>query len=98
MPDLRSDLIDLIQQLKGALITLSAEIERDYKEEYKQYHGKPKQIKRRAQRNASRRKMIKKKKVKKGDNKDVHHKDHNPANQTDDNLSVTTKEYNRSRN
>ncbi len=71
---------------------------RDYKKEYMQYHGKPAQIKRRAQRNTSRRKLMVVRRVKKGDGKDVHHKDHNPANQRLSNLRVRKKSANRSDN
>lgn len=46
---------------------------RDYKKEYRDYHGKPEQKKRRAQRNAARSKAKKEGKVKKGDGKEVHH-------------------------
>jgi hypothetical protein len=46
---------------------------RDYKAEYKNYHGKPEQIKYRAERNAARSTMAKKGLVKKGDGKDVDH-------------------------
>ena len=53
---------------------------RDYKEEYK-YHQTPAQKKRRAGRNKARRTALAKGKVKKGDNKDVHHKDGNPKQQ-----------------
>jgi len=71
---------------------------RDYKREYKNYHSASKQKKRRALRNSSRRKMEKNGHVRKGDKKDVHHKDHNPRNQAASNLGVTTQAYNRSRN
>ena len=47
--------------------------ERDYKAEYKRYHGKPEQIKNRAERVMARRAMVKKGKARKGDGKDVHH-------------------------
>lgn len=47
---------------------------RDYKKEYENYHSKPKQKKNRAARNAARRRMEKKGKVRKGDGKDVGHK------------------------
>lgn len=43
---------------------------RNYKEEYKEYHGKSSQIKKRAARNKARRIM----KLKKGDGKEVDHK------------------------
>jgi hypothetical protein len=46
---------------------------RNYKEEYAQYHGKPKQIKNRATRNSARATMAKKGKVHKGDGKEVDH-------------------------
>ena len=71
---------------------------RDYKKEYANYHGKPKQIKRRDERNTARAKLKKAGKVKVGDGKEVHHKDHNTANNSSKNLSVTTRTYNRSRN
>lgn len=47
---------------------------RDYKKEYRNYHGKPKQRKERAARTAARELMIKKGRVKRGDGKDVDHK------------------------
>lgn len=47
---------------------------RDYKMEYRNYHGKPKQRKERAKRTKAREDLIKKGKVKKGDGKDVDHK------------------------
>lgn len=46
---------------------------RDYKKEYKDYHGKPEQIKRRAQRNFARAAAVKKGTAKKGDGKEVDH-------------------------
>jgi len=70
---------------------------RNYKKEYRDFHAKPKQKKRRAQRNASRAKMVKAGRVSKGDGKDVDHKDRNTANQSSKNLKVTTKKANRSR-
>ena len=71
---------------------------RDYKREYQQYHARPAQKKRRAQRNASRKKMQDVGRVHKGDGKDVHHKDRNPANNSAGNLRVQSKAANRSRN
>lgn len=59
------------------------------------YNSKPEQKKRRAARNAARRKMIKAGKARKGDGKDIHHKDGNPKNNSSSNLSVTTKKKNR---
>ena len=69
---------------------------RNYKREYKTYHKKPKQKKRRAQRNAARRKMTKAGKVRKGDGKDVHHKNRNTKDNRRKNLKVTSKRKNRS--
>lgn len=69
---------------------------RDYKSEYKNYHGKTAQKKKRASRNEARRKLEAGGVVRKGDGKDVHHKDGNPRNNTRSNLKVTTKKANRS--
>ena len=71
---------------------------RDYKKEYEDFHGKPKQVKRRAGRNAARSKMVAAGAVTKGDGKDVDHKDRNPKNNKRSNLRVTSKAKNRSRN
>lgn len=46
---------------------------RDYAKEYREYHAKPEQKKRRAARNAARREAMKEGKVHKGDNKEVDH-------------------------
>jgi hypothetical protein len=70
---------------------------RDYAKEYRDYHGKPEQIKRRAGRVMSRRKMEEAGKVAKGDGKDVDHKDFNPRNMSMKNLRVTTQKANRAR-
>lgn len=51
-----------------------ADMARDYKKEYRNYQGKPEQIKRRSKRNKARRKLAKEGKVRKGDGKDVDHK------------------------
>tara|TARA_Y100000114_G_scaffold58596_1_gene53616 strand:+ start:145 stop:378 length:234 start_codon:yes stop_codon:yes gene_type:complete len=69
---------------------------RNYKLEYKNYHSKPKQKKRRAGRNTARAKMVKAGKVRKGDGKDVHHKNRNTTDNRRKNLSVRTKKANRS--
>jgi hypothetical protein len=68
---------------------------RDYKKEYRTYHAKPKQKKRRAQRNAARAKMQKAGRVRKGDGKDVDHKSRNTANNSRKNLRVTSQKQNR---
>lgn len=62
------------------------------------YNSSPTQKKRRAQRNAARRKMEKEGKVKKGDGKDVDHKNMNTANNSNSNLRVQSKATNRARN
>lgn len=46
---------------------------RDLKKEYSEYHAKPEQKKRRAQRNAARAEAAKDGRVDKGDGKEVHH-------------------------
>jgi hypothetical protein len=68
---------------------------RNLRKEYDEYHGKPEQKKRRAARNAARKKMEKAGLAKKGDGKDVHHKDRNPKNNSSKNLSVTSRKKNR---
>lgn len=69
---------------------------RDYKKEYKRYHSSPEQKKRRASRNAARSKMVAAGKARKGDGKDVAHKDGNPKNNKSSNLGVQSKSKNRS--
>ena len=71
---------------------------RNYAEEYRKFHGKPEQIKRRAQRNSSRAAMVKAGRVRKGDGKDVDHKNHNTADQSKSNLRVISKSRNRAAN
>lgn len=46
---------------------------RDYTKEYREYHALPLQKQRRAERNAARNKALRTGKVRKGDNKEVHH-------------------------
>ncbi len=70
---------------------------RNYKREYAIYHGKPEQIKRRAQRNKTRRMMVRKGRVHKGDGMDVDHKNNDVYDQSDGNLQVMTKSKNRSK-
>lgn len=71
---------------------------RDYKAEYKNYHSKPEQIKRRAGRNAARRLVIKKKGKAAVAGKDIDHKDRNPRNNSASNLRIQSKKQNRGRN
>ena len=74
----------------------SKNYKRDYAAEYKNYHASPEQKKKRASRNAARADMEKAGKVRKGDGKDVAHKDNNPKNNSSKNLSVQPKSKNRS--
>lgn len=69
---------------------------RDYKREYALFHGKPEEIKKRASRNAARRKLAKAGLVRKGDGMDVDHKDGNPLHNGRHNLRVLSKSHNRS--
>ena len=64
----------------------------------KAWEASPEQKKRRAARNTARAKLMKAGKVRKGDGKDVDHKDRNPRNNAAGNLRVQTKSQNRSRN
>lgn len=69
--------------------------ERDYKEEYSDYHGKPEQIKRRAARVKARRYKERNGEAHKGDGRDVDHKDGNPLNNKPENLRMRSKSANR---
>ena len=68
---------------------------RNYKREYKTYQGSTEQKKKRASRNAARAKLMKMGKVRKGDGKDVHHRDGNPRNNRKSNLRVVSARRNR---
>jgi hypothetical protein len=69
---------------------------RDYAAEYANYHSSAKQKKNRAARNAARRAMEKSGRVKKGDGKDVTHRNGNPRDNSSKNLGVLSKSKNRS--
>jgi len=71
---------------------------RDYKKEYREYHGKPEQVKRRAGRVMARRKMQKKHGKAAIAGKDIDHKDRNPKNNAYSNLRIQSKSKNRGRN
>jgi len=71
--------------------------QRDYAKEYRDYHGKSEQIKRRSSRNKARRLMIKKHGASKVAGKDIDHKDYNPNNNRSSNLSIKSRTANRSR-
>ena len=68
---------------------------RNYRKEYDNYHSQPEQRERNAARLRARRQMEKAGKVEKFDKMDVHHKDNNPLNNEEDNLAVTTQNWNR---
>jgi len=70
---------------------------RNYRREYDTYHGSSTQKKNRASRNSARATAKKLGLVKKGDGKDVDHKDGNPRNNSRKNLRVTSKSRNRRR-
>ena len=71
---------------------------RNYRKEYDNYHSKPEQRANRSKRVLARRKLEKEGRVRKGDGKDVDHKDGNPQNNSDKNLRVLSKSKNRSMN
>jgi HNH endonuclease len=68
---------------------------RNYRKEYDSYHGTEKQKERRADRNAARRKMEDAGRVRKGDGKDVDHRNRNTSNNSSSNLRVTSQKQNR---
>lgn len=70
-------------------------MDRDYKKEYRDYHGTPEQIKHRAARVKARRYMEKNGHARKGDGRDVDHRDGNPLNNAPKNLHMRNKSENR---
>lgn len=64
----------------------------------RKYNSSPEQKKRRAERNASRAKMVKAGKARKGDGKDVDHVNHRTSDQSSKNLKVVSKSKNRAAN
>ncbi len=73
---------------------------RNYKSEYQNFHGKPEEIKKRAERVKARRMLEKTGAVSKGDGKDVDHKKplRSGGTTTKSNLRVRSKSANRSDN
>lgn len=73
---------------------------RNYKSEYENFHGKPEEIKKRAERVKARRMMEKTGAVTKGDGKDVDHKKplRSGGTTTKSNLRVRSKSANRGDN
>ena len=74
---------------------LKKQRKRDYRKEYDDYHGTPKQRKNRSSRVLARRKMIKKVGMGAVNGKDVDHKDGNPRNNSDQNLRILAIKKNR---
>lgn len=74
----------------------SKNYQRNYKQEYDRYHASPEQKKKRASRNAARATMVAKGKVRKGDGKDVDHKNGNANQNSGGKLRVQSKSANRS--
>ena len=97
------NLVDLLHEMWEASMLnpelfenfLSEAKARNYKKEYREYHGTAEQRANRSKRVLARRKMIKKGRVRKGDGKDVDHEDGNPQNNSDNNLRVLDKSTNR---
>ena len=71
---------------------------RDYKREYRLFHGRPEQRAKRSKRVLARRKLMKQGRVSKGDGMDVDHKDGNALNNGHGNLRVQSKSQNRANN
>jgi len=69
---------------------------RNYRSEYRNYQSKTTQKNSRAGRNAARRKMIAAGKVKKGDGRDVAHRNGNPRDNRKSNLKAVPASKNRS--
>jgi len=70
---------------------------RNYTREYATYHSKPAQKENRASRNAARRSLMSAGRVRKGDGKDVDHANGNPRDNRPSNLSVMSRNRNRSK-
>jgi len=70
---------------------------RNYRKEYDNYQGTEKQKKNRAKRNKVNRLMKRLGRIRKGDGRDVDHKDGNPNNNSMKNLRVVSKSHNRSK-
>ncbi|QDP46110.1 MAG: hypothetical protein Tp172DCM1112201_41 [Prokaryotic dsDNA virus sp.] len=69
---------------------------RNYRQEYDRYQGSPAQKKRRAMRNKARRQAMRDGRVRKGDGRDVHHRNGNPMDSSPDNLQIRSASSNRS--
>ena len=65
--------------------------------ELKRFQSSKKAKKDRAARNKARREALREGRVHRGDDKEVHHSDSNPRNDSRDNLRVVSRKFNRSR-
>jgi len=81
---------------KKKLVVGGVATKRNYRKEYDNYHAKPKQKQRRASRNAARGALMKTGAAKKGDGKDVAHRNGNPRDNRRSNLIIQTPSSNRS--
>lgn len=71
---------------------------RDYKKEYRDYHGKPEQIKRRIQRTTKRYALEKAGKVHKGDGKEIDHLGYNRKGKLNNGrIKIVSRKANRAR-
>ena len=70
---------------------------RDYKEEYRKYHGTESYKKDRASRNKVRRKALRDGKVKKHSKMDIDHKNGNPRDNRMSNLRIVPRSVNRAK-
>lgn len=100
LPGIRKDERERVARLRDfkAPSDVGEEAKRDYKKEYANFHGKPEQRAKRSKRVLARRKLEAQGRVKKGDGKDVDHKDGNANNNSPSNLRVMDRHTNRSRN
>lgn len=67
------------------------------KHEYERFQSSKKAKKDRAARNKARRQALREGKVHRGDEKEIHHADSNPRNNSNSNLRVVSRKFNRSR-
>jgi ribosomal protein S21 len=72
-------------------------VARDYAKEYREFHGKPAEIAKRASRNAARKKMVEKLGADAVKGLDVNHRDQNPKNNSAKNLNLEKPSVNRAR-
>ena len=84
-----------LEDMTESFSMLSKLMERNYRKEYDDYHGTEEQRSNRSKRVLARRLLMRLGKVKKGDGKDVDHRDGNPQNNSKNNLRVRDRSENR---